>query len=98
MNTSRLTSRISGIAMLALAALPFAALTTAAHAGEHVRTGDLNLASPAGRMIFDQRVDHAAKHLCNVERSATNKAACQASVHAEANEKAAATVQFASRN
>jgi UrcA family protein len=97
MNTSRITSRISGIAMLALAALPLAALTTAARAGEHVHTADLNLASPTGRAIFDQRVDHAAKRLCVVERSVTGKAACQAGVHAEANEKAAATVQFASR-
>ncbi|HXA38102.1 MAG TPA: UrcA family protein [Phenylobacterium sp.] len=96
MKTS-VASRFAGIATLALAALPLAALTTAAHAGERVRTGDLNLASPAGRVMFDQRVDHAAKRLCIVERNLTNKAACQAGVHAEANEKAAATTQFASR-
>jgi UrcA family protein len=97
MNTAKITARVAGIATLALAVLPIAALTTAAHAGERVRTGDLNMASAAGRAAFEQRVDHAAKQLCGVERNLTNKAACNAGVHAEANEKAAAAVQFASR-
>ena len=97
MNTSKLTSRAAGIATLALAVLPIAALTTAAHAGERVHTGDLNMASASGRAAFEQRVDHAANKLCVVERNLTSKAACQAGVRAEANEKAAAAVQFASR-
>ncbi|THD53331.1 UrcA family protein [Phenylobacterium sp.] len=90
-------SRIAGLATLALAVLPIAALTTAAHAGEHVHTGDLNMASAADRATFEQRVDHAANKFCNTERNLTNKAACKAGVHTEADEKAAAAVQFASR-
>jgi UrcA family protein len=97
MNTAKITSRVAGIATLALAVLPIAALTTAAHAGERVRTADLNMASASGRAAFEQRVDHAANKFCSLERNLTNKAACQAGVHAEANEKAAAAVQFASR-
>ena len=97
MNTAKITSRVAGIATLALAVLPMAALTTAAHAAEHVRTGDLNMASASGRAAFEQRVDHAAKQLCGVEHNLTLKAACNAGVHTEANEKAAASVQFASR-
>lgn len=96
MNTS-IVSRVAGIATLALAVLPMAALTTAAHAGERVRTADLNLASAAGRAAFEQRVDHAANKFCGPERNLTNRAACQAAIHAEAKEKAAASVQFASR-
>lgn len=91
------TSRIAGLATLALAVLPVAALTTAAHAAERVRTADLNLASAAGHATFEQRVNHAANKFCNIERNLTNKAACQAGVRAEANEKAGAAVQFASR-
>jgi UrcA family protein len=97
MNTAKITARIAGIATLALAVLPAAALTTTAHAGERVRTSDLNMASASGRAAFDHRVDHAAKQLCGVERNLTLKAACQAGVHTEANEKAATAVQFASR-
>jgi UrcA family protein len=97
MNTAKITARVAGIATLALAVLPIAALTTTAHAGERVRTADLNMASASGRAAFEQRVDHAANKFCNDERSLTNRAACLAGVHAEAHEKAAAAVQFASR-
>ena len=93
-----LTSCFAGAAAVVLASLPVAAQGTAAHAGERVHTGDLNMASAAGRAAFDHRVEHAANRLCATERNLTVKTACQAGVHAEANEKAAASnIQFASR-
>jgi UrcA family protein len=101
-----LTKCFAGMAGLALAALPIAALSTAAHAEstssgyaqESVRVGDLNLSAPTGKAMFDQRVDHTARHFCSDERNLSLKAACQRGVRAEANEKAAANVQLASRN
>jgi UrcA family protein len=101
-----LTARIASVATLALAALPFAALTTAAHAAtpstgyaqESVRVGDLNLGSSADRATFDRRVGHAATQVCAREHNLGMKAACEAGVRTEAQEKAAANVQFASRN
>ncbi len=101
-----LTKCFAGMAGLALAALPIAALSTAAHAQtaptgyaqESVRVGDLNLSAPSGKAVFDQRVDHTARHFCSNERNLGLKAACQAGVRSEANEKAAANLQLASRN
>ena len=94
-----LTARVAGLATLALAALPIAALSTAAHAGPHqrVQVADLNLATTSGKATFDTRVDTAARRFCYAERNLEQKAACQAGVRAEANEKAAGNIQFASR-
>ena len=99
-----LTARIASIATLALAALPFAALTTAAHAEtastgyaqQSIRVGDLNLGAPAGQAKFASRIDHAANQVCAREHNLGMKAACQAGVRAEAHEKANANLQFAS--
>src|SRR6185437_13765967 len=93
------TARIAGLATLALAALPVAALTTAAHAqgAEHVHIADLNLATAAGKATFESRVDAAARNFCHDERNLDLKAACQAGVRTEANEKASTNVQMASR-
>jgi UrcA family protein len=101
-----LTTSLASLAALALASLPVAALSTAAHAEtapsgygqESVRVSDLNMGSAAGQATFAHRVDHAARHFCSTEKSLELKAACQAAVRTEANEKAAASVQFASRN
>jgi len=92
-------ARVAGLATLALAALPIAALSTAAHAqgAERVHVADLNLASAAGKATFEQRVDSAARHLCRDERRLEVNAACQAAVRSEANEKASANMQMASR-
>ena len=100
-----LTARIASVATLALAALPFAALTTAAHAQtvstgyaqESIRVGDLNMAAPSGQTKFAARVDHAANHVCARERNIGMKEACKAGVRTEAHEKANANLQFASR-
>jgi len=97
------TARIAGIATLALAILPVAALSTA-HAetatpyfAQRVAVGDLNLASGAGKATFAQRVDRAAQRFCSNERSLDLRAACQAAVRTEANEKASSAIQMASR-
>jgi UrcA family protein len=93
------TARIAGLATLALAALPIAALSTAAHAqaAERVHVADLNLASAAGKATFETRVDTVARRFCRDERNLDLKAACQAGVRTEANEKASTSVQMASR-
>ena len=94
------TSRIAGVATLALAMLPMAALTTAAHAQtapQRVQTSDLTLASPTGQSTFIARADGAARHFCSVERNLTQKATCEAAVRQEASEKASGNVQLASR-
>ena len=94
-----LISRIAGIATLALAAAPVAALVTPAHAAGHERVyvSDLNLATAAGKATFDQRVDHAVRHFCSTEQNFSQRAACQTAVREEADAKAASNVQFASR-
>ena len=86
--TISMTSRISSVAMLALASLPFAALATgSAHAGTVVRVSDLNAASIEGQATFAQRADAASKEFCSVERSLTAVKACRAGARAELNEK-----------
>ncbi len=94
------TARIAGVATLALAALPVAALSTA-HAADYapaaVRVADLNLATASGKATFDARVDAAAHHFCADERKLGFKAACEAGVRTEMNEKAQAQVRLASR-
>jgi len=94
------TSRIAGVATLALAILPMAALTTAAHAAtapERVQTSDLNLSSAAGQAVLASRVDGAARHFCRAERNLTMKSTCESAVRQEASEKASNNVRLASR-
>ncbi|HEX4711881.1 UrcA family protein [Phenylobacterium sp.] len=100
MTLNKLTARIASIATLALAALPAAALTTAAYAQPHhtsVQVADLNLATAAGRTAYQQRLDIAARRFCSNETTLNAQAACRAGVRAEVNAKLAANVQFASR-
>ncbi|WP_372782598.1 UrcA family protein [Phenylobacterium sp.] len=101
MNMSKLTARIASLATLALAALPAAALTTAAHAQPpqaSVQVADLNMASAAGKAAYAQRLDTAARHFCLRETSLGLQAACQAAVRDEVNAKVATNIQFASRS
>ncbi|HEY2356284.1 MAG TPA: UrcA family protein [Phenylobacterium sp.] len=93
-----ITARISNIAMLALAVLPAAALTTAAHAQTAVRVGDLNLASASGKAVYEQRLNSAARQYCSGEAQMSVRAACETAVRAEVNDKLAANTQFASRS
>jgi UrcA family protein len=100
------TAHFAGFATLALAALPIAALSTSAHAQgaspqyahESVQVADLNMASASGKAAFAQRVSAAANHFCSTEHNLTQRAACQSAVRTEANEKATASIQFASRS
>ena len=95
-------ARFAGIATLALAVLPMAALTTAAHASSYppaaVRVADLDLGSAPGRAAFAHRVDAAARKFCAYETTLDLKAGCEAGVRAEVTEKAAAEIRLASRN
>jgi UrcA family protein len=97
-----LTARIAGLATLALAVLPVAALSTAAHAQTAVRYGDLDLASPSGKAAFSQRADRAVRAYCLAERSFSQRNACEAGVKAELKEKLAIAqirqMQLAQRN
>jgi UrcA family protein len=81
---TNLTSRISGLAMLALAALPMAALATGAHAAPvAVKTADLNLFSAEGVATFQQRADAATGAFCREVRGVAAHQACRAGVKAE---------------
>jgi UrcA family protein len=101
----KITNTIAGAATLVLAALPIAALSTAAHAAPMaIKVADLNLGSPAGQEALAQRVDHAARAFCRGEVSTVGSrfnttAACRAGIRAEAAEKVAALreVNYAAR-
>src|SRR5258707_3624179 len=82
-------SRIAGIATLALAAVPLAALSTAAYAQPTVRIADLNLASAAGKATFHHRLNVAADQICGREKGLSIQHACKAGVRAEVTEKLA---------
>ncbi len=92
-----LTATISGLAMLALAALPIAALATASHAQTVVKVADINLLSPPGVSEFNQRADAAGRKFCLPERTVAGRTSCRAAVKAELNEKITAlrTAQLA---
>ena len=94
-------ARIAGVATLALAVVPVAALTTtAAHANPapvHVRVADLDFGSVAGRAEFEARVYSAGRQMCRDERSLRARSSCQAGVRAEAHEKLASYIHFAAR-
>lgn len=83
-------TRISGVAMLALAALPFAALPAQSLAATTVKVSDLNLASPAGQAAFADRAHVAARNYCGNVYGMIERSDCRAAVKAELNDKAAA--------
>ena len=84
-----LTSKISGFAMLALAALPIVALATPSNAQTVVKVADINLLSPQGVSEFNQRADAAGRKYCLPERTVAGRISCRAGVKAELNEKLA---------
>jgi UrcA family protein len=92
------TARIAGVATLALAVLPVAALSTA-HAATHVptsvRVADLDLSTASGKAIFAARADHAARIYCSREQALDLKAACEGGVRAELAAKAKGEMRFA---
>jgi UrcA family protein len=95
------TARIAGVATLALAVLPVAALSTA-HAATHapvsVRVSDIDLSTADGRSTLVARTQAAAHRYCESEFSLDQKAACEAGVRSEVAEKARAEIRLASRN
>ena len=80
-------AKISGAASLVLAALPIAALATAAHAQTVVKVSDINVLSPQGVSEFNQRADVAAHKYCLPQRTLAGRAACVAGVKTELSEK-----------
>ena len=83
-------SKVSGVAMLALAALPIVALATPSNAQTVVKVADINLLSPQGVSEFNQRADAAGRKFCLPERTVAGRTSCRAGVKAELNEKLAA--------
>jgi UrcA family protein len=83
-------AKIAGLATLALAAVPVAALSTAAHAtpaAVKVAIADLDLSSKSGMSAFDQRVARAGRLLCRDERTLSAQDSCALAVRMEAREK-----------
>jgi UrcA family protein len=77
----------------------FAALPSA-HTQGAVRIADLNLASAAGKSVFDRRMNAAADGLCRDERNLSIQSACRSAVRTEVSEKLAMImtgVQYAAR-
>ena len=94
------TARIAGVATLALAVLPVAALSTAhaaTRAPTSVHVADIDFATAAGQATFAARVGAAAHRYCSGERSLDLKAACEAGVRSEVAEKARGAYRVASR-
>jgi UrcA family protein len=82
-------TRISSVAALLLAALPMAALATAAHAATVVKVADINVLTPQGVAAYSQRADTAARQFCSSERSLDARASCRTGVKVELTEKLA---------
>lgn len=82
-------SAFSGIATLALAVLPALAIVSGAHAETvTVKVRDLNLNTPAGQKVLEQRVDVAARKYCadaitTGTHVSNSGASCRAQVKAE---------------
>ena len=95
------TSKFSGLAMLALATLPIAALASGAHAAPAiVKVADLNLFSAQGIATYQQRADAAGRSFCRDERSLTGREGCRTGVKVELTEKleTAKSAQLASQS
>jgi UrcA family protein len=96
-------ARIAGLATLALAALPMAAIATASHAATAtVQVADLNLNTEAGLATFQQRAAAATQTFCRTNganRSLATQSACVKGVRMEVSEKLASArqAQFAAR-
>ncbi|HVI34310.1 UrcA family protein [Phenylobacterium sp.] len=84
-------SRIAGVATLALAALPLAAIATTADARPvSVQVSDIDLNSAHGLAAFEQRAKHAAREFCRDSRGPESplvRANCRSAVMSELHEK-----------
>ena len=100
MSTTDIVGKTATIALYALAALPFIALTAARAEPATIKVSDLNMSRPAHVAEFNRRVDHAADQLCDGAADRKNlsaHAACVAAVRAEAMDGLAARARVASR-
>lgn len=84
--------RLTGVASLALAALPVLGLAQAAQAAEpvaRVAIGDLDLSKPAQATVLEARIQTAGAQLCKTReandnaRSSIHRAACVGQVREE---------------
>lgn len=87
MTKTTFTSRIAGLATLALAVLPMAALSSYAHAETRVKVEDLNLLTGQGVAAYHQRAEVAGRKFCRAEKTVPNRMACREGVRAELTEK-----------
>ena len=78
-----LTARLSGPALLALAALPIVALATGANAATTVKVSDLNLLSPEGVAAYETRANVAARAFCDDNAIIQQRMTCKIAVKAE---------------
>jgi UrcA family protein len=98
-----MTSVINKTAMIALyavAALPFVAISFAHAEPVTVKVSDLNMSQPAQVQQYDQRVDRAARQICATysdPRDLDRTAACKTAVRAEAADKLNQAQSMASR-
>ena len=103
--TTSFIAKTANIALYALAALPFIAISMAHAEPATVKISDLNMSQPAHVEQFNSRVEKAANQVCasyTERRDLTQSAACTSAVRAEAVEKLGqsqqqATVSVASR-
>ena len=87
-----LSAHIAGFAMIAMAAVPVAAVSTLAHAAPapSVRVSDLDLNSADGRLKAAERIDRAARLFCrDAQETGTRLASarCISEVKAELGQK-----------
>ncbi|WP_309645416.1 UrcA family protein [Phenylobacterium sp.] len=83
---------LAGVATLALAVIPVAALGTAAHAAPiTIQTADIDTLSPQGVQAFHHRAQAAARKFCRDatagQRGLSARAHCMNAVQAEIAEK-----------
>ncbi|WP_337188546.1 UrcA family protein [Phenylobacterium sp.] len=84
---TNLTAKISGVAMLALAALPMVAIPASALAAPAVQVADLNVLTAEGSATFQARAERAARDFCRNEARLSRAADCRAAVEQELAEK-----------
>ena len=86
---STLMTKLSNIALIALAASPLIAVSLAHAEPAAIKVSDLNTQRPADMRVFDARVDHAANKVCVTaeSRGLDRQAACRVAVREEAQDK-----------
>jgi len=82
-------AKISGVAMLVLAALPIVSLPAAAFAQTSVKISDIDLLTADGMSTFKTRAQVAASRYCGDVLSLNARAKCRVAVKAELNDKVA---------